>query len=72
MVVEAADILLKLGDLALYLQALGVIIILWIVFQVIALLLNRNRIKEIHIIKEEMKIMDKKLDKIIAHTGRHR
>lgn len=65
MAVEVAEVLTKIGEIGLWIQALGLIVILWIVFQVVNFIINRRRIKEIYAIKEDMKRMENKLDRLL-------
>lgn len=64
-VTEVAGILIELGNIALWLQALGGIIVIWLVFQIVNFFINRKRMKEIYTIKDDMKRMESKLDKLI-------
>ena len=59
--VEAVTELGRIGNL---LETLGLVVILWLIFQIIALILNSKRIKEIYIIKEDMKRIERKIDKL--------
>ena len=63
---ELAQILVQLGQIGLWLSAVGVIVILWIIFQFVNFLINHKRIKEVYKIKDDMKRMENKLDKILA------
>jgi biopolymer transport protein ExbB/TolQ len=60
------DLLVKLGHLGSWLQAIGIIVVLWIIFQLISLAINRKRMKEIYKIKSDMIRIERKIDKIIA------
>jgi hypothetical protein len=55
----------KVGQIALWLQAVGVILVIWMIFLVVNFILNRKRIKEIYTIKKDMAKMDKKLDLLL-------
>ena len=59
------EVLGILGGLALWLQTLGIIIILWIIFEVVMLRLNLKRMREIYTIKEDMKRIERKIDTIL-------
>ena len=61
----AGEILSILGGLALWLQTLGVIVIAWIIFQIIALHINRQRMREVYKIKEDMQRIERKIDLIL-------
>ena len=55
----------QLGVLGLWMKAVGIIVILWIVFQSVNFFLNRRRIKELYKIKEDMKRIEGKIDRIL-------
>jgi hypothetical protein len=59
------DILRYLGAWGNWLQALGIIVILWIVFELIALLYHRKRMKEVYAIKQDMKRIEGKIDRLL-------
>lgn len=61
----SVNILTQVGQIGLWLKAAGIIFILWIIFQVIIVIINARRMKEIYKIKEDMKRMEAKLDKIL-------
>ena len=62
---EVAGILIQLGNIALWLQALGIVVVLWIIFQLINFFINRKRMKELYTIKADMKRMEGKLDRLL-------
>ncbi len=55
----------ELGQIALWLQAVGAIVVLWIIFELIILYFNRKRMKEIYQIKEDMRRIERKIDNIL-------
>ena len=57
-------LIFSLGQIALWLSAAGVIIILWIIFQVVTLIVNRKKRKALYKIKEDTERIDKKADGI--------
>lgn len=61
------DVLRDVGQIGLWLQALGVVVVLWIIFQVIAFWYNRKRMKEIYAIKKDMRRLEGKIDKILKN-----
>jgi ATP phosphoribosyltransferase len=65
------DIVVEVGKIGNWLQALGLIVILWIVFQVIALIVNRKNRKRIKAMRARIQEMDKKLDKIIRQLNKN-
>ncbi|MBI3333923.1 hypothetical protein HYZ97_00335 [Candidatus Pacearchaeota archaeon] len=65
---EAADlpgVLGSLGEIALWLQAVGAIIIVWIIFQSISFYYNRKRMQEVYEIKKDMVRIERKIDNIL-------
>ncbi len=62
---ESLELLGKLGYVALWLQALGVILIIWIVAEAFAFYYNRKRMIEVYNIKKDMKRIEDKIDKIL-------
>lgn len=62
---EVARILAELGSVLLWLQALGIVLVLWIVFQLITLYFHRKRMREIYKIKEDMKRIEGKIDRLL-------
>lgn len=56
----------QVGRIGLWLQALGIIVILWIIFQVVTLIINRKRNKEIYLLKDNIARIEKKIDSLAA------
>ncbi len=67
MVVEevASNLLIELGKIGLWVQAIGLVITLWIVFQLIALIVNRKKRKALYRIEERLTRIEKKIDGIV-------
>lgn len=63
---ESLDLLSKLGYVALWLQALGIILIVWIVAEAFAFYYNRKRLQEVYNIKRDMKRIEGKIDRILS------
>ena len=61
-----------LGKVGLWLQAIGIIVVLWIIFQSIALYFNRKRMKEIYAIKNDMKRIEDKINRILRRAEKRR
>jgi len=59
-------ILTNLGEIGLWLQAVGIIVVLWIIFQLIVLYFNTKRMREVGKIREDMKRIERKIDRILA------
>ena len=58
------QLLVDVGSVALWLQAIGIIVVLWIISQAVILYFNHRRMKEVYQIKEDMKRIEGKIDKI--------
>jgi hypothetical protein len=56
------DFILEIGKIGLWLQALGILIIFWIIFQVSSLWINRKQQKVIHSMKTDLKRIEHKID----------
>ena len=59
------SIITEIGSIALWLQTLGIIVVLWIIFEIIAFWFNRKRMQEVYKIKHDMKRIERKIDKIL-------
>jgi len=64
-VVVLTEVLTKIGAIGLWVQTVGIIVILWVAFQIIHFFFERSRAKGIYKIKEDMKRMEGKLDLIL-------
>ena len=60
-----ASLIVFLGRVGLWLSAVGVIVVIWLIFQIVNFIINRKRMKEIYHIKKEMDKLDKKLDLLL-------
>ena len=61
----ATDIIIKLGSIGIWLQAIGFVIILWLIFQIISWILDRKNIKKLEAIRSDLERIEKKVDKIL-------
>ena len=64
-----ANFVIALGKLGLLLQALGVSVILWLVFHIISFLYNQRRMNEIYAIKKDMVRIEGKIDEILKKVN---
>lgn len=60
----ATELVTQLGQIGLWLQAIGLIVVIWIIVQIINWILNRKRMKQVYEIREDMIRIEKKIDKI--------
>ncbi|MEK6811230.1 MAG: hypothetical protein AABX96_01840 [Nanoarchaeota archaeon] len=58
------DIVLQLGMMGLWIQAVGLVVVLWIIFQAITMYFNRKRRLLLMEINDRLKNVEKKLTKI--------
>jgi len=64
-----ADVVLQIGQIALWLQALGIVVLVWIIFQAINLFINKKRINQILEIRGDVKRIENKIDKILKKVS---
>ena len=65
MAVEAlADPISSIITLTKWLQAIGAVLIIWIIFQTLNWWINRKRLKELYKIKDDMIRIEKKIDNL--------
>ena len=58
------EILVQVGQIGLWLQAIGIVIILMIVFSVISFISNKKKLKELSTIKRNIEKLETKIDGI--------
>ena len=58
----------ELGRVGRWIQAIGLIIVLWLIFQVIIVINNRIKRKRLYAIEDRLERIEKKLDKAIKHN----
>lgn len=59
------DIILELGRVGKWIQAVGLVIILWLIFQIIMAINNRIKRKKLYEIEARLEKIEKKLDKAL-------
>ena len=62
----SSTVISSLGKIGLWLQALGIIAVLWIIFQSIPFYYNRKRMQEVLSIRNDMKRIEDKIDRLVA------
>jgi len=60
----ALEILNQLGAIGKWLQAIGIIFLLWLIFQVTNFIINGKRISKLNSIENRLETLDKKLNKL--------
>jgi len=58
------DVAIQMGKIGKWLQAIGLIIVLWIVFEVVYLVILGRKKKEIVKLREDVKRLEGKIDKL--------
>jgi len=61
-------IISQLGEIGLWLQAIGVVTILTVIFGFLAYYLNKKRLRELGEIRTDMKRIEGKINKILENT----
>ncbi len=59
-----AHLVREIGNIGLWLHALGISIVLWIIIQIILIIQNRVKRKTINKIREDLSRIEKKIDKL--------
>ncbi len=59
-------ILSDIGQMGLWLQTLGIVVVLWLIFEVASLIYHHRRMKEVYKIKEDMTRIEGKIDRILS------
>ena len=62
---EIVTVISELGKIGLWLQTVGAIVIMWIIFQFITWRYNRKRMAEVEVIKRDMRRIEGKIDKLV-------
>jgi len=60
------NLITEVGQIGTLLQALGLVVLITIIFDVIAFVLNRKRLKEIAIIKKDMERIEGKINILVG------
>ena len=71
LVTEGADIIgtliTEIGQIGLWIKAVGLIFILWVIFQIIALIVNRKKRKALYKISSDLERIESKIDKLLKN-----
>lgn len=60
----SANALIEIGKIGNWLQAIGVVVIIWFVVQVVNFLINRRNHNTIKDLKKDVERLEKKIDKL--------
>ena len=58
------DLIYELGNIGRWLQAIGIIIILWLGFQIVNLIYNYKKRKQLKLIEDKLLKIEKKINKL--------
>ncbi|MEK6917969.1 MAG: hypothetical protein AABW51_03400 [Nanoarchaeota archaeon] len=58
------ELVAEVGKLGSWLQAIGIIVIVWLIFQIISLIVNLKKKKLLEKISEDIKRLEKKIDRL--------
>ena len=61
----AVDLITEVGRIGLWIQAVGLVVVIWIVVQVITLFYNRKRRLLLESIDTRLLAVEKKLDRVL-------
>ena len=64
------ELVLELGRIGLWIQAVGLIVIAWIIVQAITMYFNRKRRKTLYKIRDDLKRIEGKVDRLLKGKGR--
>lgn len=65
MVADPVALVTEIGQIGKWLQALGIIVVAWIIFESIALWFNYKRWREVGSIKQDVYRIERKIDNIL-------
>lgn len=61
---EVVNILAQIGEIGSWLQAIGLIVVLWIIFQIVALIINKKNRNTLKQLRLDIKRLENKVDKL--------
>jgi len=59
------EVFLQVGQIALWLQAIGIVVVVWIIFQIINLFINKRRFDSLLEIRKDVDRIEGKINKIL-------
>jgi len=59
------DLAREIGTIGNWLQAIGIIVIFWIIFQIVNWAINKRRLEKLNKIQKKLHEIENKIDKII-------
>ena len=64
------DAVIEIGKVGKWIQAIGIVIILWIIFQLINLMVNRKKVRDLRKIRIDLDRIESKIDKLNLNNKR--
>ena len=61
-ILDPASLVLELGKIGRWIQAVGLVVIIWIIVQAITLFFNRKRRKTLYKIRDDLERIEAKID----------
>lgn len=61
---EVLSILAGIGQIGIWLQAIGLIVVIWIVFQVVSFIINKKNRNTLKDLRLDIKRLESKVDKL--------
>ncbi|MDP1695406.1 MAG: hypothetical protein Q8L29_00660 [archaeon] len=61
---EIINLLIEIGKIGYWLQAIGLMVILWIVFQIVSLIINKKNRNTLKYLRLDIKRLETKVDKL--------
>lgn len=58
------DLVIEVGAIGHWLQAIGVLVIIWIIIQIVNQIVNRKNYKKLRGIRQDINRLEKKIDKL--------
>ncbi len=55
----------RIGQIGTWIQAIGLVIILWLIFEIILLINNRIKRKQLYKIENKLQTLENKIDKLL-------
>ena len=64
------DAVIEIGKVGKWIEAIGIVILLWIIFQVINLMVNRKKVRDLRKIRIDLDRIESKIDKLNLNNKR--
>ncbi|MBS3099518.1 hypothetical protein J4462_04860 [Candidatus Pacearchaeota archaeon] len=61
---DITELVATLGNIGNWLQTIGVIVVIWLLFQIVNWYFNHKRIQKLNTLQENMERLEKKIDRL--------